>query len=127
MLLTGVERPLLLNPNGSWGCLYTPRGFPPIPLLSFVAHEHNAGYIPNYGERWRYGERISTAFAESAVNQVVSKRMVKCQQMRWSPRSAHLLLQVRTRVLNEELRRTFGHWFGGFDAGAREQDAPQTT
>jgi hypothetical protein len=27
---------------------------------------------------------------------------VKRQQMRWSPRSAHLLLQVRIRVLNEE-------------------------
>jgi hypothetical protein len=87
--------------------------------------EHNAGYIPNYGERWRYGERISTAFVESAVNQVISKRMVKRQQMRWSPRGAHLLLQVRTRVLNEELRRTFGRWYTGFDTGAREQAEPQ--
>jgi hypothetical protein len=58
---------------------------------------------------------------ESAVNQVISKRMVKRQQMRWSPRGAHLLLQVRTRVLNEELRSTFGHWSGGFDTGAGEQ------
>ena len=52
---------------------------------------------PNYGERYRGGEPISTAFAESAVNQVISNRMVKKQQMRWSPRGAHLLLQVRTR------------------------------
>jgi hypothetical protein len=89
--------------------------------------EHHAGSIPNYGECWRYGERISTAFAESAVNQVISKRMVKRQQMRWSPHSAHLLRQVRTRVLKEELRRTFGRWYSGFDAGAREQDAPQAT
>jgi hypothetical protein len=42
---------------------------------------------------------------ESAVNQVVIKRMVKKQQMRWTPRGAHLLLQIRTRVLNEELGR----------------------
>ncbi len=43
--------------------------------------ERNAGFIPNYGERWRSGERISTGFVESTVNQVISKRMVKKQQM----------------------------------------------
>ena len=37
----------------------------------------NAGRIPNYGERYRAGEAISTAFTKSAVNQVVAKRMVK--------------------------------------------------
>jgi hypothetical protein len=87
--------------------------------------ERNAGYIPKYGERWRYGERISTAFVESAVNQVISKRMVKRQQMRWSPRGAHLLLQVRTRVLNEELRRTFGRWYVGFDTAPRSRKNPR--
>jgi transposase-like protein len=50
-----------------------------------------------YGERYRNGETISSAFVESTVNQVVSKRMVKKQQMRWAPKSAHLLLQVRTK------------------------------
>ena len=45
---------------------------------------NNAGFIVNYGERWCYGETFSTAFVESTVNQVVSKRMVKKQQMRWS-------------------------------------------
>ena len=42
---------------------------------------NNAGYIVNYGERYRNGERISTGFVESTVNQVISKRMVKKQQM----------------------------------------------
>ena len=51
----------------------------------------NTGRIPNYGERRRAGEAISTAFVESTVNQVISKHMVKKQQMRWSPRGAHLL------------------------------------
>jgi hypothetical protein len=37
----------------------------------------NAERIPNYGERRRAGEAISTAFVESTVNQVISKRMVK--------------------------------------------------
>lgn len=75
----------------------------------------NASRIPNYGERYRAGEVISTAFAESAVNQVVSKRMVKKQQMRWTPRGAHLLLQVRTRVLNDQLTGDFHRWYPGFN------------
>jgi len=64
--------------------------------------ENNAGSIPNYGERYRNGEAISSAVAESAVTQVISKRMVKQQQMRGSPEGAHLLLQVRARVLNDD-------------------------
>jgi hypothetical protein len=39
----------------------------------------NQAYIPDYGDRYRNGERITTAFAESAVNQLVSRRMVKQQ------------------------------------------------
>jgi hypothetical protein len=74
----------------------------------------NAGRIPNYGERRRAGEAISTAFVESTVNQVISKRMVKKQQMRWTPRGAHLLLQVRTRVLNDDLAADFHRWYPGF-------------
>lgn len=74
----------------------------------------NAGTIPNYGERYRAGETIASSPAESAVNQVISKRMVKKQQMRWSPRGAHLLLQVRTRVLNNDLAADFRRWYPGF-------------
>ncbi len=78
--------------------------------------ERNGGFIPNYGERYRNGERISTGFVESTVNDVVSKRMVKKQQMRWSQRGAHLLLQIRTRVLNGEWEATFRQWYPGFRA-----------
>ncbi|MCG8353489.1 MAG: ISKra4 family transposase [Chloroflexales bacterium] len=60
--------------------------------------EANERFIPNYGERYRYGEAIATGFVESTVNQVISKRMVKKQQMRWTKKGAHLLLQVRTHV-----------------------------
>jgi hypothetical protein len=84
--------------------------------------EHNAASIPNYGERHRNGEAISSAVAESTVNQVISKRMVKKRQMRWSPHGAHLLLQVRTQVLNDDLHRTFRRWYPGFDPAA-EPDA----
>ncbi len=73
----------------------------------------NRTMIPNYGDRYHYGERIATGFVESTVNQVISKRFEKKQQMRWTKRGAHLLLQVRTKVLNEEWRATFSHWYPG--------------
>jgi hypothetical protein len=41
----------------------------------------NVAAIPNYADRHRHGEPIATGFVESAVNQVVSKRLVKKQQM----------------------------------------------
>ena len=75
---------------------------------------NNQDYIPNYGERYRNGERIATSFVESTVNQLVSKRMVKRQQMQWTERGAHLLLQTRTRVLNGELEETFRRWYPKF-------------
>ena len=75
----------------------------------------NAEFIPDYGDRYRNEETITTAFVESAVNQVVSKRMVKKQPMRWSKKGAHLLLQVRTQVLNDELLETFREWYPGMN------------
>ena len=45
---------------------------------------------------------MSTGFVESTVNQVISTRFCKKPQMAWTPLGAHLLLQIRTRVLNGE-------------------------
>jgi len=42
---------------------------------------NNRHLIPNYGERYRNGEPIATGFVESTVNEVVSKRFCKKQQM----------------------------------------------
>jgi hypothetical protein len=81
-------------------------------LATYIAN--NAALIVNYGERYRNGERISTAFVESTINQVVSKRMVKQQQMQWTPEGAHLLLQVRIQVLNADWEDTFRHWYPNF-------------
>ena len=74
----------------------------------------NQSLIPNYGEHWRNGETIATAFVESAVNQIVSKRFAKRQQMQWSKQGAHLVLQTRTQVLDDRLERTFRDWYPGF-------------
>ena len=81
----------------------------------------NQAFIPNYGERCRHGERIASGSVESAVNQVVSKRMVKHQQMQWTQRGAHLLLQIRTHVLNEEGEEIFRRWYSGFRPRTEEQ------
>jgi len=34
---------------------------------------NNQKFIPNFGERHRQGDTISTVFVESSINQVVSK------------------------------------------------------
>jgi len=70
-------------------------------LVEYV--EANGGSTINYGARHRLGKPISTATAESAVNQVLNQRMCKRQQMRWSPIGAHLLAQVRCAVINGDL------------------------
>ena len=81
-------------------------------LREFVTYINlNQTYIPNYGDRYRHGELISSAVAESTVNQVISKRMCKQQQMRWTPAGAHRLLQLRVRVLDGELFNTFKGWY----------------
>jgi hypothetical protein len=87
----------------------------------------NVERIPNYGERRRAGEAISTAFVESTVNQVISKRMVKKQQMRWTPRGAHLLLQIRTRVLNDQLSADFHRWYPKSRELQQTGEKPQVT
>jgi hypothetical protein len=73
----------------------------------------NATSIPNYGERHRAGEPISSATAEATVNEVISRRMVKKQQMRWTRQGAHQLLQIRCRVLDHTLANDFHRWHPG--------------
>ena len=73
----------------------------------------NVGSLINYGERFRAGERISSCLAESTVNAVISKRFAKRQQMQWTKRGAHLLLQIRTRALDDTLRPLFERWYPG--------------
>ena len=85
---------------------------------------NNRDFIPNYGERYRQGDTITTSFVESTINQVVSKRFVKKQQMQWTPRGAHLLLQTRTKVLDNDLDDAFRQWYPKFRP---ETAAPPTS
>ena len=61
---------------------------------------NNEGALIDYGQRYRAGKPISTSRAEGAVNHLVNARMNKRRQMRWSPRGAHRVLQVRAAVLD---------------------------
>ncbi len=72
-------------------------------LRSYI--ENNEGALIDYGQRHRAGKPISTSLAEDTVNQLVGARMNKRQQMHWSPRGAHRVLQVRAAVLDGR----FGH------------------
>ena len=47
------------------------------------------------------------------MNAVISKRFAKRQQMQWTKRGAHLLLQIRTRTLDGTLRPLFERWYPG--------------
>jgi hypothetical protein len=80
----------------------------------FAFPRNNQNFIPNFGERYRQGDTIGTAFVESTINQVVSKRFVKRQQMQWSQKGAHLLLQTRTKVLDGDLEGIFRGWYPQF-------------
>jgi hypothetical protein len=59
-------------------------------------------FLVNYGARYRKGLPISSSIAEFAVIQVVSTRMAKKQQMRWSDEGAHAMALVRVADLNGE-------------------------
>jgi hypothetical protein len=83
----------------------------------------NKSFIPNYDECYHNGERNSTGFVESTANQVVSERFCKKQQMQWTKRAAHLLLQMRVKTLNHELATVFRRWYPSFPVQQSEARA----
>ena len=82
----------------------------------------NGHLIPSYAQRRRAGQAISTAFVESLVNALFSKRFAKKQSMQWTPEGAHLLLQTRTRTLNGDLAATFRTWYPAFSLEGQPVD-----
>jgi hypothetical protein len=81
-------------------------------LVTYVGN--NVAAIVDYAQRWDHGEVISTAFVESTVDLVVSRRFAKKQQMQWSKKGAHRLLQTRT--LDGTLRDLFTTWYPAMPA-----------
>lgn len=70
-------------------------------LETYVAG--HAGMIIDYATARQQSGPISTATTESTVQRLLHRRMGANQQMRWSPRGAHLMLKVRTSVMNGTL------------------------
>ena len=68
----------------------------------------------NYGRRLRDRLPISTAFVESAVNEILSQRMIRKQQMRWNRWTVQPFLDVRVAVLNETLTGSFRRRYPDF-------------
>ncbi|MFP3645820.1 ISKra4 family transposase [Paraburkholderia sp. SIMBA_054] len=87
----------------------------------------NAGTLVNYGARHRKGLPISSSIAESAVNQVVSCRMAKKRQMRWTDEGAHCMAQVRVAVLNGEFSPRRISTFKTADSGYGKCTGPMDT
>jgi len=81
---------------------------------------NNRHLIPNYEQRYHQDEAIATGFVESTVNEVVSKRFCKKQQMQWSKPGAHVLLQTRVKTLDGELAAIFKRWYPDMDIESEE-------
>ncbi len=81
-------------------------------LLGYL--DRNQAALVHYAARRRNGEAISTAFVESAVNEIVAWRMNKAQQMRWSKATVQPFLDVRTAVLDGTLEDAFRRRHPGF-------------
>ena len=81
-------------------------------LLAYL--EANRSALVNYGASRRRGEPISTAFVESAINEIVARRMIKKQQMRWNRWTVQPFLDVRVAVLDGTLEGSFRRLYPDF-------------
>ena len=95
--LMELDQTLLARPTYEFGTLWW-------NLHGVVGYLRENPGLVNYARRHHKGLPVSSSIAESAVNQVVSLRMAKKRQMRWSDEGAHLLAQVRVRAINGELK-----------------------
>ena len=76
--------------------------------------EANTAMLVNYGARRRQGKPISTALVESAVNEIVSRQMIKKQQMRWNRWTVQPFLNVSVAVPNGTLEGAFQRSYPDF-------------
>ena len=76
-------------------------------LETYVSGQYDM--IIDYATARGSDEPISTATTESTVQWLLHRRMGANQQMRWSPRGAHLMLKVRTSVVNGTFNQDLGN------------------
>jgi hypothetical protein len=92
-------------------------------LLGYLGR--NEAALVHDAVRRRQGEPIATSFVESAVDEIISWRMAKPQQMRWSRVTVQPFLDVRTAVLNDTLEDAFRCCHPAFDLSVTTTSAPQ--
>jgi len=115
-----IRGPIRLVHLSQWAHASSLQGTKPIAKLASALPdlvryvELNRDSMPNYGLRYRSGQRISTSFAESSVNEIISHRMAKRQQMRWNRHTAPEFLRVRVHVLNDTIKNAFRRMHRGF-------------
>jgi hypothetical protein len=68
----------------------------------------------NYGARHRRGEPISTGFVESAINEIIARRMIKKQRMRWNRWTVQPFLDVSVAGLDGTLESSFRRLYPDF-------------
>ncbi|MBQ0819330.1 hypothetical protein KBI52_03670 [Microvirga sp. HBU67558] len=78
-------------------------------LIAGIYIDSNEPSLISNGERHRSCGWISLAFVEVTKNAVISNRFAKTQQMQWSRRGAHMLLQTPTSALESSLRAAQDH------------------
>jgi hypothetical protein len=93
-------------------------------LLGYL--ERNEDTLVHYAARRRCDEPFSTAFVESAVNEIVAKRMNKKQQMRGNRATVQPFLDERCAVLNGALENAFRHRYPGFRSANDDRAIPAT-
>ena len=92
-------------------CARTAHGAASALLLFLVNNRHD---LVDYQRARMSGRRVSSASAESVMNHVINRRLSKHQQMRWSMRGAHCLLQTRVELLDGRLEAHFATRFPHF-------------
>jgi hypothetical protein len=73
----------------------------------------NRDSLPSYRKRYRADPPIPTGWVESTVNEIIAKRMVKKEQMRWNQFTIQPFLTGREHVLNVTLEQAFSTWHTG--------------
>jgi hypothetical protein len=86
--------------------------------------EANRAMPVNYGARRRRGRPISTTFVESATNDIIAKRMIKKQQMRWNRWTVQPFLDVCVAVPNGTLESLFRRVYPDFRPSNRDIETP---
>ena len=106
------EKLLAINPGAGFITKrWQPENFAKLAKALIALETYVSGLadlIIDYASARLDDEPFSTSPTEDAMQWLLHRRMGAQQQMRWSPRGAHLMLQVRTASINGTLEADHG-------------------